>query len=166
MTPRRALIFIAITGFVFLLLAGAALWLQSRQPQPVPQLDLVALPPDSSVMPLDENGIGSQVISGTQVTMRLSPMPAQANTSNTLRLIVTNPSAQAQIVTPTLYVTAQDLTANTPTLTLPMQRDNDGSYIAQAPLFPAPGAWRLRIELTLPPPVDDLYSVVTVVNAK
>lgn len=164
MTPRRALIFIAIAGVVFLLLAGAALWLQSMQPQP--QLNLEALPPDSSVMPLDENGIGSQVISGTQVTLRLSPMPAQANISQTVRLIVTDPSAKAQIVTPTLYITSQDLTANTPTLSLPMQRDRDGSYIAQAPLFPASGAWRLRIELTLPPPVDDLYSMITVVNTK
>lgn len=93
-------------------------------------------------------------------------MPAQAAISQTLHLIVTDPSARAQIVTPTLYITSQDLTANTPTLSLPMQRDSDGSYIAQAPLFNTAGIWRLRIELTLPPPVDDLYSVITVVNAQ
>ncbi len=161
MTPRRALGFILVAGVGFILLLGLAFALQLMQPPA--QMILTQIPVDTSAMPLDQNGIGSQTISGTQIVVRLSPYPARPHVSSTLRLVVTAPTTTTlQTVTPTLFLASQAIDDSSRVANLPMQREPDGSYLAQGNFFPTPGGWRLRIELMLDD--DDPYSVIVLVN--
>ncbi len=165
MTPRRAILFTVIAGVAFLLLVGIAFVL--RRLQPAAPMTLTQLPVDTSAMPLDENGIGSQTISGTQIAIRLAPYPATSNPniSGTLRMVVTQPNTiTLKTVTPTLFLAPQAVDDSFSVSTIPMQREPDGSYSLQGNFFPKPGGWRMRIELMLEE--DDPYSLIVLVNAQ
>lgn len=163
MTPRRALIFTLVAGAAFLVLLGIAFGLQLMQPPA--EITLIQIPVDTAAMPLDENGIGSQTISGTQIAIRLAPYPARANVTSTLRLIVAEPHTNTlKIVTPTLFLAPQAIDDSSSVANIPMQREPDGSYSVQGNFFPKPGGWRLRVELSLDD--DDPYSLIVLVNAE
>ncbi len=165
MTPRRALVFMAVAGVMAVLLIGITFVL--REMQPAAEMTLTQIPVNTSAMPLDENGIGSQTISGTQIAVRLSPYPASSDptASSTLRMIVTQPNTiTLKVVTPTLFLASQSVDTRFSVTQTAMRHEPDGSYSAQGHFFPQPGGWRLRIELMLDE--DDPYSVIVLVNAQ
>ncbi|MBK8837083.1 MAG: hypothetical protein IPO29_20415 [Anaerolineae bacterium] len=86
MTARRAIIFIcvaAILAGVFTLSAAVLTRWMASVPQPVP-LDV---PLASLSLPLDGQGLGSQVIEGNSLTFRVQPYPPVSGAPVTITLV-------------------------------------------------------------------------------
>jgi hypothetical protein len=151
LSPRLAFRFILLSLILAAILMGIAVVLNGRLR--VLQQAAEAPPPieaqlASMAMKLDANGIGSQVISGTQISVRLAPYPAQAGQASQLSVVATSLSGQLAVITPTLYLSG-DTTNLSEETTIAMARDSGGAYIANAMLFPKPGAWQARIAFYL-----------------
>ena len=114
-------------------------------------------------MKLDANGLGSQVISGTQISVRLSPYPPVAGQVSQVSIVGSFPSGQLALITPTLYITSDE--ADAPNMQqVNLQRTTIGSYEGQEILFPTKGSWRARIGFYLNS--VDTSNIILLVAAK
>ena len=145
-SSRLALRFILLSLILAVLLMGIAVVLNGRlqklqQGAATPSLEMQLA---SMAMKLDANGLGSQVISGTQISVKLAPYPVQAGQVSALSVVAISPLGQLVMITPTLYVASNSpdiVDAKEFTLT----HKNSGGYLAQVMLFDKPGAWQARI---------------------
>ncbi len=165
MSPRLALRFILLSFILAVLLMGVAVILNGR----LQQLQQAAATPSleqqlaSMAMKLDADGLGSQVISGTQISVRLSPYPVQAGQVSQLSIVATSNFGQLAIITPTLYVAANSAeTAEAKTFT--MTRESSGGYLVQSVLFDKLGAWQARIGFYLSP--TETSSIILLIEAQ
>jgi hypothetical protein len=146
MSPRFALrwTLVGLVCALVIVLLGALLFRLSPPPPTPPQVsidDLMA----AALMPLDERGMGTQVISGTTLSFKLSPYPARATITSTVTLVAIASHGQTPaLVTPTLYVAQASQPS---TREFPMLLQDDGSYVAAGVLFPQPGPWRVRVDV-------------------
>ena len=165
MSPRLALRFILLSLILAGLLMGAAVILNGRLRLSQPAASIPSLEQQlaSMAMKLDADGIGSQVISGTHISVRLAPYPPMAGQPSTLSIVGSLPNGQLALITPTLYITSDAADAPIPQQLTP-SRQPGGDYLAQAILFAKPGLWRTRIGFYLNP--TDLSSVVLLVQAR
>jgi hypothetical protein len=151
--PRRALqlVIIAALAFAGLVLAYGALtvWLRPAlaPPPPVDISTLNEVQAGSAALPLDANGIGTQVVGGVALTYRLEPAAPRSGQPVTLTLAAFDlRSGQLVPVTPTLTVAVAGSTSAT---AFAFARLPDGGYRTQGVLFPTSAKWRLRTSLWL-----------------
>lgn len=151
MTFRLALRFILIAlaaGFA-VVTAGLALSRLREQTAAAP-IDLSQLTEAqlaSALMPLDANGVGSQVFGDTIVSVRVLPYPVAAPTDTEIRLVaVTERGRVLQNSRPTVFIARAGASDGA---TRALVEQPDGSYAVRGRLFGQPGLYRLR--LTVPP---------------
>ena len=157
MNARLAARFVVIALFLFIALMVASLVLNNaRQRQVAQQLApatsdplQIAVSLDTMLMKLDANGNGSQVISGTHVSVAISPYPVQASLPITLLVVGTNVNGQITPITPTLFVSPAEGGNEGDVLQVDLRHDEAGAYIASQPFVPAAGIWRLRVHFYL-----------------
>lgn len=165
MSPRLALRFILLSIILAVLLMGVAVVLNGR----LQRLQQVAVPPlleqqlASMAMKLDANGLGSQVISGTQISVRLSPYPVRAGQVSGLSVVATSAFGQVTTITPTLYVASNSSNADD-AKEMTMTRENSGGYQVQSELFDKPGVWQARIGFYLN--ATETSSIILIVDAQ
>lgn len=152
MTFRLALRFILLAlaaGFA-VVTAGLALSRLREQSAPAP-IDLTQLTEAqlaSALMPLDANGVGSQVFGDTTINVRVQPYPSQLTTDTEIRLAaVTGRGQVLQNSRPTVYIAKAGAVDGS---TRALLEQPDGSYTVRGRLFGQPGLYRLR--MTVPPP--------------
>jgi hypothetical protein len=164
MSPRFALRW-SLIGLACAGVLVAAAWLLSRlQPAPAtqaPQSVSVDALLAAAEMPLDANGVGTQIISGTTFTLRLAPYPARASQTATVTLVALAANGIPAVnVNPALTIaqTGRADVREFAMLALP-----DHSYQAAGVLFPQPGAWRVRVDVYVgdPTPANILLTVNT-----
>ncbi|HQX11307.1 MAG TPA: hypothetical protein PLG23_07145 [Thermoflexales bacterium] len=142
MTARRAIIFIcvaAILAGVFTLSAAVLTRWMASVPQPVP-LDV---PLASLSLPLDGQGLGSQVIEGNSLTFRVQPYPPVSGAPVTITLVAIRSNGELAQFTPAVSVSAPNQVAGPG---VPMRRLPSGGYEHSGMLFSAPGPWRITVD--------------------
>jgi hypothetical protein len=147
MSYRFALRWTAIGLVCALAILVAAFALKAMCPAPVPITQQVSF--DALVaaeeMPLDANGTGTQIISGTILSLKLQPYPPRASVPVTLTLIAISPNGRnSTTVTPTLMIQS-DNQPGIKEYALALQPDR--TYTYHGVLFPDPGAWHLRLDV-------------------
>jgi len=119
---------------------GLARW----QAQATLQVDL-PVPIDTIAMPLDEHGVGSQVIAPAGLTVRLTPYPPRAGQPATLTLVVVErASGSLMDVQPHLVVSKW---AQPEGRRFAAVRRAVGDYVFSGLFFPQPGRWQLRLAI-------------------
>ena len=154
MTPRLAFRFIAISLCVFVMLMVVAVILNGqlqRQQNALATDDplLAAISPDNMLMKLDANGTGAQVISGTHVSVALSPYPVRAGQTITVLVVGTASNGQIVPITPTLYVSPAQGGNVGDVLQVDLIAYANEAYRASQPFVPMAGVWRLRVHFLL-----------------
>lgn len=158
MTARRAIVFISIAAIlagVFSLSAAVLTRWMANVPPAAP-LDV---PLASLSLPLDAQGLGTQVIEGTSLTFRVQPYPPVARSPVTITLVAIGPGGVLVQFAPAVSVSALNQVAGPGA---PMRRLSSGGYEHAGILFPAPGRWRITVDaplvadagLTIPIDVD------------
>ncbi len=137
---------------------GLARWQSGLANQ---QVD-VLVPMDTIALPLDEHGVGSQVIAPARLTVRLMPYPPRAGQPVTLSLVVVDRFSGAVLpVQPYLEVSEWTQTDGQGHAAV---RHASGAYIFSGLQFSQPGRWRLR--LTIDFGTDQPYRTLILVDAK
>ena len=154
MTPRLAFRFIAISMFAFVALMVVATLLngqlqRQRIASATQDSSQVAISPDNMLMRLDANGTGAQVISGTHVSIALSPYPVRASQVITMLVVGTATNGQIVPITPTLYVSPAEGGNAGDVLQVNLSAYANGAYRARQPFIPFAGMWRLRVHFWL-----------------
>jgi hypothetical protein len=142
MTARRAIIFVcvaAILAGVFTLAAAVLTRWMANAPQPAP-LDV---PLASLSLPLDGQGLGTQIIEGNSLTFRLQPYPPVARAPVTLTLVAIRPNGALAQFAPAVSVSALN---QVPGPGAPMRQLPSGGYEYSGLLFPNPGQWRITVD--------------------
>lgn len=161
---RIGLRFVIVAAVLAMLLIGIVAVLTALTPphqQLVRQPDLAKLAEvqaASAPILLNANGVGTQVISGTALTLKLEPFPVLPNQPATITLVALSiQSRTLAVISPTLGVAAE---GSTDLFSHPMARRADGAYVATGVLFPRVGLWRARIVFSL----DDTPDFVTLLS--
>ena len=147
MTARRAIIFVcvaAILAGVFTLAAAVLTRWMANAPQPAP-LDV---PLASLSLPLDGQGLGTQIIEGNSLTFRLQPYPPVSRAPVTLTLVAIRPNGALAQFAPAVSVSALN---QVPGPGAPMRQLSSGGYEFGGILFPAPGQWRITVDAPILP---------------
>jgi hypothetical protein len=149
MSPRLALRFVVFSLIIFAILIGIASVLSRRLQQMETQNAPPATPSfeqqlAAMTMQLDGNGIGSQVISGTQITVKVAPYPPKAGQETMLVIAGTTNTGHISVITPTLFI-APDVAGNAPTQRVTAHATGGGSYTATGLFFPQAGVWLVRV---------------------
>ncbi len=142
MTARRAIIFMCVAVIlagVFSLSAAVLTRWMANVPPPAP-LDV---PLASLSLPLDAQGLGTQVIEGTSLTFRVQPYPPVARAPVTITLVAIGPNGGLVQFAPAVSVSALNQVAGPGA---PMRRLSSGGYEYGGDLFPAPGLWRITVD--------------------
>jgi hypothetical protein len=142
MTARRAIIFVcvaAILAGVFTLAAAVLTRWMANAAQPAP-LDV---PLASLALPLDGQGLGTQVIEGNSLTFRVQPYPPIAGAPVTITLVAIRPNGALAQFAPAVSVSTLAQVAGPGA---PMRRLSSGGYEHAGILFPAAGKWRITID--------------------
>ncbi len=158
MTARRAIVFICIAAILagVFSLAAAVLTRWMAAAPPTAPLDV---PLASLSLPLDAQGLGTQVIEGTSLTFRVQPYPPIARAPVTVTLVAIGPNGGLLQFVPAVSVSALNQVAGPGA---PMRRLPSGGYEYGGILFPTPGLWRITVDaplvsdaaLTIPIDVD------------
>jgi len=153
---------ILVALFAASCLLGTGIGLARWQSESVNQQVDVLVPMDTIALPLDEHGVGSQVIAPARLTVRLTPYPPRAGQPVTLTLVVVDRFSNATLrVRPHLEVSewtqadGQGYTA---------VRHASGAYLFGGLQLPRPGRWRLR--LTIDFGTDQPYRTLMLVEAQ
>ena len=117
------------------------------------------MPLASLSLPLDAQGLGTQVSEGTSLTIRVQPYPPIARAPVTVTLVAIGPNGGLLQFVPAVSVSALNQVAGPGA---PMRRLSSGGYEHAGILFPAPGRWRITVDaplvadagLTIPIDVD------------
>ena len=158
MTARRAIVFISIAAIlagVFSLSAAVLTRWMANVPPAAP----LNVPLASLSLPLDAQGLGTQVIEGTSLTFRVQPYPPMARAPVTVTLVAIGPNGGLVEFVPAVSVSALNQVAGPGA---PMRRLPSGGYEYGGILCPAPGLWRITVDaplvsdaaLTIPIDVD------------
>jgi len=142
MTARRAIVFICIAAIlagVFTLAAAVLTRWMASAPQPAP-LDV---PLASLSLPLDSQGLGTQVIEGNSLTFRVDPFPPVSRAPVTITLVAIRPKGGLAEFAPAVSVSALNQVAGPGA---PMRRLPSGGYEYAGILFPGPGMWRITVD--------------------
>lgn len=147
MNAPRAAVFVSVA----LILAGVfvgvtavlARWRAEAPPTAPPEASASSL-----ALPLDDQGLGAQLLEGTTFTVRVAPWPAPAGRPVTVALVVIDPNGQLPVFPAALFV-ARSGTAPGPGLE--MRRLPSGGYEYAGTLFPTPGDWQLMLDAPLEP---------------
>ena len=158
MTARRAIVFICIAAILagVFSLAAAVLTRWMAAAPPTAPLDV---PLASLSLPLDAQGLGTQVIEGTSLTFRVQPSPPLARAPVTITLVAIGPNGGLLQFVPAVSVSALNQVAGPGA---PMRRLPSGGYEYGGILFSTPGLWRITVDaplvsdaaLTIPIDVD------------
>jgi hypothetical protein len=171
LSPRLALRFILLSIVLAGLLMAIAIVLNVRLRALQQAVPASSLPPTPSLVQqlasmaikLDANGLGSQVISGTQISIKLSPYPVRAGQVTEMSIVAMSPFGQLATITPTLF-----LSPNSPKVgaakAFTMTHEASGAYLVQGNLFPIPGEWQGRIGFYLN--ARETSSVILFVSAQ
>jgi hypothetical protein len=145
-----------------LCLLGTGIGLARWQSRFVSQQVSVPVPMDTIALPLDEHGVGGQVIAPARLTVRLMPYPPPAGQPVTLTLVVVDRFSGAVLrVQPYLEVSEWTQTDGQGYAAV---RHASGAYIFSGLQFPQPGRWRLR--LTIDFGTDQPYRTLILVDAR
>jgi len=110
----------------------------------------LAVPIDNMALPLDMQGTGLQIVSGTVLKATVKPWPPRADTAESLTLSANDDATGAmRAVTPTLEIAPSDQVDGTRFLLVSL---SPGRYIARGTFFSSGQAarWRMRVRLSLP----------------
>ena len=160
MGPRFALRWTAVSLLCFLVLLTIAFVLRNLAAQQTGHQQIVSIYAlaDAAEMPLNANGSGTQIISGTTVTLKLQPYPALSAVASTVTLSMVSPDGHpVQSTTPQFIVRQTGIAA---VRTFPLTQLPGGVYTASGVLFPAAGVWNLRIDIN----VGDQVPAMMLVN--
>ena len=142
MTARRAIVFICIAAILAGLFTFAAAVLTRLMADALPPAPL-DVPQANLSLPLDEQGLGAQVIEGTSLTFRVQPYPPVSRAPVTISLVAIGPDGSLVKFSPSVAVSAPN---KVPDPGAPMRRLPSGGYEYSGVLFPAPGAWRMTVD--------------------
>ncbi|MBX7214669.1 MAG: hypothetical protein K1X39_11710 [Thermoflexales bacterium] len=148
MTPRRAVIFVAIALIMAGVFVGVAALLARMTALAVPPPPVYRV--TDVMLTLDAQGLGAQTLDGTVLTVRVQPWPPRAGAPVTATLVAIGPDGTLPVFPAALRVTEAGQGAGPPQ---PMQRRESGEYFVAGALFPRPGAWVLTLEA----PLRDVY---------
>lgn len=142
MTARRAIVFICVAAILagaFTLSAAVLTRWMANAAQPAP-LDV---PLASLSLPLDAQGLGTQVIEGNSLTFRVEPFPPVSRAPVTITLVAIRPNGGLAQFSPAVSVSAPNQVAGPGA---PMRRLSTGGYEYSGVLFSAPGPWRITVD--------------------
>jgi hypothetical protein len=126
-------------------LLGIGIGLVRWQSEAVNQQVNVPVPMDTIALPLDEYGVGSQVIALARLTVRLAPYPPRAGQPVTLTLVVVDRFSGAVLhVRPHLEVSEWMQADGQGYMAV---RHASGAYFFDGVQLPQPGRWRLRLTI-------------------
>lgn len=161
MTPRFAVRWTLIGLLAVLPLLALAYLLSLLQPAPPSALRKVSVDDllSAAEMPLDATGSGTQIISGTTLTLQVQPYPPPASVVSTVTLVaITSDGKLFRAANPRLWVT---LSSESEPREYPMLLRDEGSYSASGMLLPTRGQYRMRVDVYLgdPVPANMIFSV-------
>lgn len=155
---RTVILAAVLLSFIQLAFFIGALTTPAPTPTQSELVKLAEVQAASAPIRLDAHGIGTQVISGTAITIKLEPFPVTANQAVTITLVpLTVQSLQVTDIRPALGVAPL---GSTGVVAYPMTRRPDGAYSTSGTLFPSPGLWRARIIFT----IDGVPDFVTLLS--
>ncbi|MCL4506404.1 MAG: hypothetical protein M1434_09095 [Chloroflexi bacterium] len=165
MGPRFALRWTLIGLVSALVLVAAAVALRLARPVPAPPPARVYSVDDllsATEMRFDVDGVGTQIISGTILTLKLAPYPPRSAVTSTVTLVaLTSDGKPAETANPTLTIAPSGQAASQ---TFPLAHQTGGIYEATGILFPTAGSWHMRVDVYLG---DDIpSSMLMTVNAR
>ncbi len=153
---------IALACALVLLTAAVALRLARPAPVATPTRiynidDLLA----AGEMRFDANGAGTQIISGTILTLKLAPYPPRSAVTSTVTLVaLMSDGTPAETANPTLMVAPSGQVASEE---YPLKHRIGGVYDAAGVFFPTGGSWHMRVDVYVG---DDIPSnMLMTVNA-
>jgi len=103
------------------------------------------VPADTIALPLDERGIGAQVIAPASLTAHLTPYPPRAGQPVTLTLVVVDRTTGRVLPIQTQLEVSE--WAQTDGHSFAATRQESGAYVFSGLFFPWPGKWRLRLTI-------------------
>ena len=165
MGPRFAFrwTIIGLVSAMVLVAAAVALRLARPAPPPVPTRTVSVEDLLSGIeMRFDANGVGTQIINGTILTLKLEPYPPRSAVTNTVTLVaLTSGGEPAEAVNPKLIVAPS---GQTELRTFPLTYHSNGAYDAAGEFFPTAGSWHMRVDVYVG---DDIpASMLTTINAR
>jgi hypothetical protein len=142
MSARRAIVFICVAVILaggFTLSAAVLTRWMATAPQPAPP----DVPLASLSLPLDAQGLGTQVIEGNSLTFRVQPYPPVSRAPVTITLVAIGSNGGLAQFTPAVSVSALNQVAGPGA---PMRRLPSGGYEYSGVLFSTPGQWRITVD--------------------